>query len=105
MTVNCNDLTVQEHWSALELVILDGVDSCAPLVDAKPNVAGRESKIPSSIKNKIDKRNRLIHLDLMRSSSINVLHIKILNKEISGFLNAAKAQRVRNSAMGSKTNF
>ena len=103
-TVNWYNLSVQDHWSVLELVILDSVDSCAPLVDAKQNAAGRGSKIPSSIKNKLNKRKRLIHLDRMRSSSTNEPHIKILNKEISRYFHAAKANRVRGSAMGSKTN-
>ena len=43
-----NDLNVQDHWNALELVILDGVDSCASLVDARLGATGRKSKIPSS---------------------------------------------------------
>ena len=31
------DINVQEHWNALELVIIENVDSCAPLVDVVVN--------------------------------------------------------------------
>ena len=81
MIIIWTDLTVKDHWNALELVILDGIDSCAPLIDAKPSGTRRVSTIPSSIKNKINTRKRLIHLDRLRSSAMSAPHIKILNNK------------------------
>ena len=47
--INWYELNMQEHWNALELVILENVDTCALLVDLKVNRTNNMYKIPSLI--------------------------------------------------------
>ena len=98
------DLNVQEHWNALELVILENVDTCAPLVDIKVNRTNSMTKIPSSIKNKLNVRKRLLKMDRLRSTNVNAIRIRALNVEIKSFFVGAKTISVRRAAMGSKVN-
>ena len=96
----CDGLSVQDYWNVLELAILDGVECCAPLTEVKMGKNGHGSKIPSSVKNKLNIRKRLLRLDRKRFNSVNAPHIKILNKEINDFFSTARADRVRLAAMG-----
>ena len=104
ITVTCDNLNVQDHWNLLELAILDGVESCAPLSYAKLGHTGKELSIPSSIKNKLNVRKILLKLDRERSVTVNAHHIRTLNKEINSYFGNARASRVRLAAMGSKVN-
>ncbi len=104
ITVICDNLNVQDHWNLLELAILDGVESCAPLSYVKLGHTGNELRIPSFIKNKLNVRKRLLKLDRERSVTVNAPHIRTLNKEINSYFGNARADRVRLAAMGSKVN-
>jgi hypothetical protein len=80
------------------------VESCAPLSYVKLGHTGNELRIPSSIKNKLNVRKRLLKLDRERSVTVNAPHIRTLNKEINSYFGNARADRVRLAAMGSKVN-
>ena len=71
-------LNVQEHWNCLELVILESLDYCAPLVDVKLNKNQTVTKVPSSIKNKLNLRKRLLKIERLRSSNVNISVINYL---------------------------
>ena len=88
----------------LELVILENVDNCAPLVDVKENWTVGMTKIPSSIKNKLNVRKRLLRIDPIRSTNVNAPCIRALNDEIKSFFSIARATSVRRAAMGSNVN-
>ena len=67
--INWYELNMQEHWNALELVILENVDTCALLVDLKINRTNNMSKIPSLIKNKLRFEGNLTMLGLNKTAS------------------------------------
>ena len=54
--VDWASLNVNEHWNALEDIIISCVDNCAPLKTFVINENNFET-IPGTIKNKINKRN------------------------------------------------
>ena len=97
-------LNVQEHWNCLELVILESLDYCAPLVDVKLNKNQTVTKVPSSIKNKLNLRKRLLKIERLRSSNVNMPRIRSLNVELKRFFSGARATGVRRAAMGNNVN-
>ena len=103
-TNNFHFMNVQEHWNAVELAILETVDTCAPLTDVKINRNNGVTKLPSSIKHKLNLRKRLLKIDRMRSSGVNAPRIRSLNIELKSFFSGAKATSVRRTTMGSKFN-
>ena len=62
------------------------------------------TKIPSSIKNKLNVRKRLLRIDPIRSTNVNAPCIRALNDEIKSFFSIARATSVRRAAMGSNVN-
>ena len=75
--VDWASLNVNEHWNALEDIIISCVDNCAPLKTFVINESNFET-IPGTIKNKINKRNRLLR---SRNIPINAPLIRSLNNK------------------------
>ena len=59
--INWSILNVTDHWNALEDIIINAVDEEAPLKYFKVNNVTKFDGIPISIKQKINKRKRLLH--------------------------------------------
>ena len=74
---NCN---VQEMWNILENWITKACDACAPLVNCSPQVGQKKVVIiPPVIKNKINKRKRLLRIQKSNFSMENCASIRLLN--------------------------
>ena len=96
--------TTQSYWNALENVIINAVDEVAPLIVDVPFDGKCKWEIPCYIKNKINKRKCLLHLDKIRNVSINVPYVKLLNKEINNYFVGRRVCNVRRAADGPKGN-
>ena len=62
------------------------------------------TRIPNSIKNKINVRKRLIRNDRLRSTNVNMTRIRDLNGDLKRFFSGAKKLSVRRAAAGSRVN-
>ena len=96
---------MQEHWNVLENVIIDCIDSLAPLEyhsheGHKPGI-----RTPKNVKNLINVRNRLLKIDRKRNNCFNAPRIKKLNLEIKAYFKNSRASRVRQAATGGNVNF
>ena len=87
LTENCN---VQEMWNVMEFWITKACDSCAPLVDCSPHSEHKNVSVPPVIKNKINKRKRLLRNQKNNFTMENLASIRLLNKEINYFIRNKK---------------
>ena len=99
------NISVQQHWNKLEQVLINSVDELAPLIKIKINGTKKSLFSPTTIiKTKLNKRKRLLKLDRLRNNCANAPSIKLLNKEIRGYFQSIKTNRVKEAAMGNKAN-
>ena len=99
-TVNWAVLDVNEHWNALEDIIINCIDYQAPLKqfsDSEPKF----ERVNNVIKNKINKNNRLLKSS---NTATTAPLIKNLNKEIKDYFVSRKVNKVKQAARGHKTN-
>ena len=87
-----HDLTVQDLWNVLEGVIITAIDKLAPLCKIVQKV--KNVVVPPSIKNKINKRKRLLTLDKNLGVGNHAPDIKLLNGEINLYFTSLKTDRV-----------
>ena len=73
--------TVQEYWNTFENTLIKIVDEIAPLKQFC-NDSSFNSKLPCPIKNKINRRKRLLRKNSISNSISRSAEIKNLNKEI-----------------------
>ena len=90
--IDCND--VQEYWNNLENIIINEVDKLVPLTEFK-NDCGPISKPPQAIRNKLNKRKRLIKKYKAQPSPIVHSQVKLLDKDIKYFYYKSKAQFIQ----------
>ena len=62
-TLNWSSLNVCEYWNTLECVLIRSIDAIAPLKAFKVNLKPKSNDLPTPIKQKINKRKRLLKLD------------------------------------------
>ena len=98
--VNWASLNVCEYWNTLEDVIINCVDEIAPLKSFTLN-GNKSGSLPRSVKNKINKRNRLLKSN---NTTVNVPTIRNLNREIKDYFVSRKVSKVKKASRGHKTN-
>ena len=79
---NHEGMSVTEFLNVPENVIIKTVDKVAQLTDKKLNVNAQKQVLPQLVKQKINKRKRLLHLDRTFNSTAHLQEIKSLNTEI-----------------------
>ena len=87
--------SVQSYWNEFESILVEIVDALAPL-QTITQIENDKLKPPPHIKNKINKRNRLLkNINKNPNNTESKIEIKILNKEIKHFFHAKKNLMVR----------
>ena len=76
--IDFSKMNVQECWNSIENVIINTVDKLAPIKMYPVNPPRKNPNIPCSIKQKINKRNRLLKHTL---DTRHEPQIKLLNRE------------------------
>ena len=102
--VNADVLTVNEYWNILESVLINTIDSIAPISVFSSNPKTRNSELPLTIKAKVSKRKRLLKLNKINNCSLRLAEIKSLNVEINKFFQTKRALKVKQAALGPKIN-
>ena len=97
-------LNVSEHWNLLEDVLITCVDKHVPVVNVVEKNFNKSKRVPNNVKQKLNKRKRLIHLDKMNTSTRHASEIKVLDTEIKTFFARNRTNKVRNVINGSKAN-
>ena len=99
--VNWASLNVCDHWNEIENIIISCVDKIAPLKSYVLKENNCEP-VPGTIKNKINKRNRLLK---SRNTTVTAPLIRNLNSEIKEYFVSRKISKVRHAARGPKINW
>ena len=99
LQIECVD--VQGYWNSLENILITITDELAPIVEINRNTTKKEN-VPRIIKNKINKRKRLLKLSKQRNTTVYSGHIKQLTCEIKEFFCKQKADRVGRNVLGEK---
>ena len=105
--LNVHDLenfTVQETWNCLEDVLVSSIDLFAPLELTTKSFVKKSLLSSKVIKNKINKRKRLLRFNQIHNSTVHFAEIKSLNTEITLHFRSLKNSNVRRAAMGNKGN-
>ena len=98
-----DNLSVQDHWNLIELVLINTIDTVAPLVDFHSNPSCKKVA-PRSIKNMINKRKRLLRHNQLNNSISNYAEIRTLNKEIKEYFVGLKVSSIRRVGLGNGAN-
>ena len=80
--IDYSQMNVQENWNAIENVIINTVDQLAPIKMYPVNPPLKKLNIPWPIKQKLNKRNRLLKHKL---DTRHEPQIKILTSEIKEY--------------------
>ena len=96
-----SSLDVQASWNAFENIIINTVDKLAPIKIFPVDQPLKVKNLPFSIKNKINKRNRLLK---KRDDTSHLPQLKSLSKEIKEFFRSKKISKVKKASLGPKTN-
>ena len=97
---------VQVQWNSLENSLINAADFVAPLMYPPPSKNHKNHPIstPVLIKNKMNKRKRLLQLDKARNCVHHQAEIKVLNSEINEFFAKKRVDKVKSHAKGQKQN-
>ena len=97
---------VQVQWNSLENSLINAADFVAPLMYPPPSKQRKNHPLstPVLIKNKMNKRKRLLQLDKARNCVHHRAEIKVLNSEINEFFAKKRVDKVRSHAKGQKQN-
>jgi endonuclease/exonuclease/phosphatase family metal-dependent hydrolase len=93
--LNFKNDCVQEYWNSLENVLINVVDTLAPLTPFDMNPLAK-SHLPMAIKNKLNKRKRLLKKTKTQTCTNLRNEIKALNKDIKSFIYNKIRQTIRN---------
>ena len=100
-----NEIGVQEHWNVLEHTIIKIVDYVVPLVELDlGNKSVKPKIIPSTIKNKINLRKRLLRDDRLHGSNTNRPRIKEISNEVAAYFKGIRVSSVKRAAAGGGAN-
>ena len=103
-SVSWANLNVTDHWYALEHIIVHCVDKFAPITNVCVNENVKHQKLPIHVKQKLNKRKRLLKQDKITKSTTHVPEIKVLNLEIKNFFATKRTERVLRAATGANAN-
>ena len=92
LEIDCVD--VQQYWNNLENIIIGVIDKILPIVEICPQKV-QKNEIPNSIQTKMNRRNRLIKKNKVRTSMELKSKIKSLDKEIKSFFHLSKSSKIR----------
>ena len=97
--LNCS---VQAIWNQLEYILIRSVDTIAPLEETKQYFNDNKcvQSIPPTVKNKINKRKRLIAIDRKNKNSSHLDTIRLLSCEIRVHFKTSKREGIQRVAMG-----
>ena len=93
---------VQSHWSLIEHVLIKSIDSLCPLITFTDR--HKIQTAPPNIRNKINKRKRLLRLDKLNKNLLHMPTIKSLTKEIKLYFSNKLLANVKRAATGPKGN-
>ena len=94
-----NAMDVQAQWNYIENVIINAVDLAAPLMSSS-NYSKRKNCIPTLVKNKLNKRKRLLRQSKQNNDNVNFTEIRTLNKEIKDYFEGVKVSSIRRVGLG-----
>ena len=100
-----NDLInqdVQSQWNYIENVIIKAADMVAPLISQSNVFSHKPNITPTNVKNKMNKRKRLLRLNGVTFDAHRSAEIKVLNKEINAFFVDKKKKKVKGCVRGPK---
>ena len=89
-----SSLDVQASWNAFENIIINTVDKLAPIKIFPVDQPLKVKNLPFSIKNKINKQNRLLK---KRDDTSHLPQLKSLSREIKEFFRSKKISKVKKS--------
>ena len=84
---------MQDYWNELENKLILVVDELVPLVSTKSKVTGWQ-QISVNIKNKINKRKRLLKSNANHPCNFRLTKIKTQNSEIKAYYKKEKLNRL-----------
>ena len=99
LLINCS---VQSYWNLLENLLITVTDLIAPIAESKTPSCDKKKKnlLPSAVNSKINKSNRLLNQDRLRSNNAHYPEIKKLSLEIKKYFYLCKKERVQRIALG-----
>ena len=100
----CLDMNVQDHWNVMENILINVIDSLAPLFIFSVKLKSNKNVVPRNVKQKMKRRKRLIKADLRSVSPYNSSEKKLLNSEIKSYFASVKIGNVRRTATGGSAN-
>ena len=56
----CLNISVQDHWNVLENILINVIDSLAPLFTLSVKLKSNKNVVPRNVKQKMNRRKRLI---------------------------------------------
>ena len=89
-TIDWANLNVQDFWNTIENFAINTVDKLAPIKKFPLNPPTKSLNLPMSIKQKNNKRNRLLTL---RYDTRHLPQIKSLSKEIKEYFRSKRLVR------------
>ena len=90
-----NNDCIQEYWNCIENRLINIVDDIVPLVSFKNNCV-KSVSLPSHIRNKLNRRKRLLKQQKINQTIDKKLCIQALNMEIKVYFMEKKRKQVRN---------
>ena len=102
--INWRQLNVGEHWNSIEHVLINCVDKHAPLINISQNHNNNCKWLPNNVKQKLNKRKRLIRLDKRNNSIRHAPQVRVLDGEIRTYFALNRNKKVRQILGGSKAN-
>ena len=104
VNITINAVTVPHFWNLLEVLLINAIDTVAPLITFCSNTKTKTTTFPNHIKNALNKRKRLLNIDKLRNSSLNLTAIKSLNKVIKEFHLSNRISDVKRAVAGPNGN-
>ena len=92
--LNIDCINVQQYWNCFENLLINVIDEIIPIVETIPQNF-KNTKLPNSIRTKINQRHRLIKKNKISPSVLLKTKIKSLDKIIKNFFLTSKCNKIR----------
>lgn len=99
---SCDADSVQGCWNDFESKLLKVVDDLIPVTKFSDTVTSKQT-MPSSIKNKYNKRKRLLRIYRLKRDEISKARLKQINSEIKIYHNNLQSCKIRKSIVPGNT--
>ena len=105
-TLNLSDdsTPVQSHWNSLEYLLIKATDALAPLENFNTQRNYKSNSALYGIKNVINRHKRLLKIDKINKTTLNLPSIKLLSREISNYFSRQRIGNVKRAATGPNGN-